>query len=355
MVIFALEKEERAIKIGHWLGIILVAIALYILWQIRALLLLVFTAITLATAINQLVRQLQKWRLNRALAVLLSVGLVMITLIGVVVLIVPRFAEQFQLLIDLFPQGLLQIQAGIDWLEERVIGPNAIEIPDVNRLIQQLQPLGTNLVQRATDIFSNSVTFVIDLLLVIVLTLMLLVNPQPYRKVFIRLFPAFYRNRVDDILTLCATGIGAWTAGALVEMVFIGTLSGVGLAIIGVPLALAHAILAGVLNFIPNVGPILSAVLPMTIGFLDAPWKAIAVLILYVVIQNVESYVLTPIIMANQVSLLPAITLISQLFFATFFGILGLVMALPLTVVTKVWIEEMLLKDVLDRWQRVSS
>ena len=342
-------------RINQWLGVIAIAIALYILWQIRQLLLLVFTAITLATAINQLVQRLRRWGIKRSVAVFLSLGSVITLLTGIFVLVVPPFAEQFQDLIDLLPDGLSQIQAGINWLEDRVLGPNFPEIPDATGFIQQLQPLGMNLIQQATDIFSSSISFLLDFFLIVVLTLMLLVNPQPYRKVFIRLFPAFYRHRIDTILTRCADGIGAWTAGALFEMVFIGTLSGLGLWLLGVPLALAHAVLAGLLNFIPNVGPILSAVLPMTIGFLDAPWKAIAVLILYVIIQNVESYLLTPAIMANQVSLLPAITLVSQLFFATFFGALGLVMALPLTVVSKVWIEEMLFKDILDRWQRASS
>lgn len=341
-------------KIGQWLCVIVAAIALYTLWQIRQLLLLVFSAIALATAINQLVQRLRMWGLKRSIAIFLSLGLVIALLIGIFTLVVPAFAEQFQDLVDLLPDGLSQIQAGINWIEDRVLGPNFPEIPDATGFIQQLQPLGMNLIQQATDIFSSSISFLLNFLLVVVLMLMLLVNPQPYRKVFIRLFPSFYRHRVDRILTRCADGLGAWTAGALFEMVFIGTLSGLGLWLLGVPLALAHAVLAGLLNFIPNVGPILSAVLPMAIGFLDAPWKAIAVLVLYVVIQNVESYLLTPAIMANQVALLPAITLVSQLFFATFFGALGLVMALPLTVVTKVWIEEMLFKDILDRWQRAS-
>lgn len=87
---------------------------------------------------------------------------------------------------------------------------------------------------------------------------------------------------------------------------------------------------------------------------MDAPWKAIAVLVLYLVIQNIESYWLTPTVMANQVDLLPALTLLSQLFFVTFFGALGLVMALPLAVVAKVWIEEAVCKDILDRWQHTS-
>ena len=88
----------------------------------------------------------------------------------------------------------------------------------------------------------------------------------------------------------------------------------------------------------------------MAIALIEAPWKALAVLILYIIIQQVESNLLTPVVMAQQVSLLPAITLISQLFFATFFGFLGLLLSLPLTVVGQIWFKEVIIKDVLDNW-----
>jgi predicted PurR-regulated permease PerM len=88
----------------------------------------------------------------------------------------------------------------------------------------------------------------------------------------------------------------------------------------------------------------------MAIALLDTPWKSFAVLLLYVLIQQVESNLLTPYVMAQQVSLLPAVTLLAQVFFATFFGFLGLLLALPLTVVGQVWLKEVIIKDLLDQW-----
>jgi len=131
-------------------------------------------------------------------------------------------------------------------------------------------------------------------------------------------------------------------------------LSFFGLLLLRIPLALAQATLAGILTFIPNIGPAVSVIPPMAIALLDSPWKAIAVLILYIVIQQVESNLLTPLVMAQQVSLLPAITLLAQLFFVTFFGFLGLLLALPLTVVAQVWLKEVLIKDILDEWRHPS-
>lgn len=341
-------------RIGQWLGLFVLIVSLYILWQIRSLLLLLFTAVVLAVAINQLVRRFQRSGIKRAGAVWLSLGIVIALLIVSFWPIVVPFVNQFQDLVQLLPSGLEQIRQGINWVEQQVM-PFVPDIPDLNQIIQQVQPLIANLPAQAIAFFSTSVGAVLEFLLVIVLTLMLLVNPQPYRKAFIRCFPAFYRRRVDEILARCAEGLGAWTVGALIEMVFIGVLTGLGLWILQVPLALAHAVLAGLLNFIPNIGPTLSVFLPMAIAFLDTPWKALAVLVLYIVIQNVESYWLTPTVMAHQVALLPAITLTAQIFFATFFGVLGLLMALPLAVVAKTWIEETLFKDILDRWQHSSS
>ena len=336
-------------KFGQWIGLIALLVSLYILWQIRQMLLLLFTAVVLATAVNKLVQQFQRLRIQRHQAVFLSIGILLTLLIGCFWLIVPAFADQFQQLVALLPTGLTRIQDWLNLLEERILGRYP-DLPDINNLLQQIQPLATQLLGQSINFFSNSVSAILEFLLVLILTVMLLVNPQPYRKSFIRLFPSFYRKRVDEILSLCEDGLGSWTIGALIEMVFIAALSGISLWILQVPLALAHAVLAGLLNFIPNIGPTLSVVFPMAIALLDTPWKAGVVLIIYIVIQQIESYWLTPTVMAKQVSLLPAITLTSQIFFASSFGALGLLMALPLTVVAKTWLEEALFKDVLDKW-----
>ena len=127
-------------------------------------------------------------------------------------------------------------------------------------------------------------------------------------------------------------------------------LCSIALTLLGVKLVLANALLAGLLNVIPNVGPTMSTIFPMA-GSPGCPWSA-AVLGAYVVIQNIESYVITPSVMHHQVRLLPGLTLAAQFLF-TFFGPLGLLMALPLAVVLQVIIREVLIHDVLDRWKRL--
>ena len=340
-------------KLGQWLGFLSLILALIILWQIRQTLLLVFAAVVLATALNAIVQRLRRSGMRRGRAVMLTLSITVLVIILFVALIVPPFISQFLQLIELLPKGFDQV---VTWFDRQLeLLPSwlaAIELPTTEKLTQDLQPLLQNVIRNFFAFFSNSLTVVVQGLLVFILTIMLLTDPQSYRRAFIILFPSFYRKRADFILTQCEVALDNWLAGALLSSTAVAAFSAIGLSILQIDLVLAQALLAGLLNFIPNIGPTLSLVFPLTVAFLDAPWKAIAVLILYLVIQQVEAYWLTPTVMAKQVSLLPAITLIAQIFFASFFGFLGLLLALPLTVIAKTWIQEALIKDILDQWKQ---
>ena len=342
-------------NLGQWIGLIALVISLYILWQIREVLLLMFAAIVLATTLNRLAKRLQRIGMGRGLAVIVSVAIFFAGVVGFFWLIVPPFTQQFQELTLRVPQGFQRFNTWLDQAETRVPSELTQYIPDVNSLIQQAQPLINRALGSSFTFVSGTLEVVLKILLVLVLTGMFLADPLAYRKVFIRLFPAFYRRRVDGILDKCEVSLEGWVTGAFIAMSVVGLLSVIGLSILGVKAALALGVLAGFLNLIPNLGPTMSVIPAMAIALLDTPWKPLLVFALYFVIQQVESNFLTPIVMARQVSLLPAVTLISQLFFVTFFGFLGLFLALPLTVVAKIWVQEVLIKDVLDEWGNKSN
>ncbi|MEO1792950.1 MAG: AI-2E family transporter, partial [Cyanobacteria bacterium J06629_19] len=266
--------------------------------------------------------------------------------------IVPPFVDQFTKLLDLLvsfsqrlPSLLLELQANL---------PERIRLPELDEFLAWL----TSPDSAVLDVFGNFFSFfnsslriVIQTLFVAVLALMMLTNPSAYLNGILLLFPSFYRQRAREIFGKCEVALGNWLGGIIISSIFIFGFSFIGLLILGVDLAFAHALLAGVLNFIPNLGPTLSMVFPVVVALLsDEPWKAIAVVILYIILQQIESYAVTPTVMAHQVSLLPAFTLIAQIFFASVFGFLGLLLALPLTVVAKTWIQELLIKDVLNNW-----
>ncbi|MGB3189656.1 MAG: AI-2E family transporter [Limnoraphis sp.] len=342
-------------KLADWIGFFCLILALLILWQFRQIVLLIFTSVILAIALNSLVRWLQRFRLNRNLAVIIALSLVVLFGTLFFSLVMPPFLTQFQQLIELAPRGFNQFIRWVDNLLENppIWFPQQLEfrVPTIPEIAQQVGPLAQNVLGNFFAFFSNSLTTLLQLLLVIVLTLMFLSNPVAYRTVFVRLFPSFYRRRADEILSGCETVLLQWMAGIVINSIFIASLSAIGLLILDIPFVFAHALLAGVFNFIPNIGPAASVVFPVSVALLDTPWKALTVIILYIVIQNLESYWFSPMIMQKQVSLLPAATLTAQIFFARFFGFLGLILALPLAVVSKIWIEEAIMKDILDQWQ----
>lgn len=339
-------------KLGQWIGLLALIASCYILWQIRQALLLLFAAVVIATSLNRLARYLQKFRLKRPIAVLLSISFLILIFVSLFLLIVPPFSQQFQQLTQRTPQGIAKLNQWLDLIETRFSAQIGQPLPnlDINNIIQQLRPIFNQLLGGAGAFVGNTLGVILSFLLVLVLTLMTLAEPLSYRKGFIQLFPSFYRRRVDGILDECEVALGGWVIGALISMSVISLLSLIGLSVLQVPLPLAHAVVAGLLNLIPNIGPGLSVIPPMTIALLDSPLKSGFVLILYFLIQQFETNILTPYVMAQQVSLLPAVTLIAQVFFATFFGFLGLLLALPLTVVAQVWIREALIKDILDQW-----
>ncbi|MBE7381213.1 MAG: AI-2E family transporter [Leptolyngbya sp. SIO1E4] len=342
-------------KLSDWSSLVCFVIALIILWQFRQILLLVFAAVVIAIALNSLVRRLMRiFRLPRNQAVLGAMGLVLLGLSLFLGLVLPLFIEQFEQLLQLIPEGFDQLSA---WANESLENPPAwlpdvtaeVELPGFSDLIEQFATLGSQFFGNFFSFFSGSVAILLQTLLLIALTIMMLSDPLAYRRLLLRLFPSFYRQRADEILSRCEWALLCWLGGVSINSLFVAILSFVGLLLLQVPYPFANAMLAGIFNFIPNIGPALSAIFPITVALSQSFGSAIAVIILYVLIQNLESYWFSPMMMRKKVSLLPAITLVVQIFFAKFLGSVGLILALPLAVVCKTWIEEAWIIDVLEK------
>lgn len=337
-------------RLGQWIGLLAFVLSLYILWQIRQVVLLVFAAVVLATILNQVVKFLQRYRIKHGIAIAITVVLLLAVIIGFFALIVPKLVEQLQQLVNLLPELSERVRNWYNQLVDLIPGQVLEDTQGINTLTQQLQSWVARLLGNFFVLLNNSLAAVINLLLFLVLTIMLLVNPARYRRIFILAFPAFYRRRIDEILSECEQSLIGWIKGTLITMFVIGLLSFISLSILGVPLPLVNALLAGLLEFIPNVGPTLSVVPPTLLALLDTPWKAIAVIGIYLGIQQFESLVLVPFIMEQEVSLLPVFTILAVVIFASFFGFLGLFLAIPLLIVSQIFIKEVLVKDVLNKW-----
>ncbi|MBE7384989.1 MAG: AI-2E family transporter [Leptolyngbya sp. SIO1E4] len=337
-------------KFGKLVGFVALLLGLYLLWRIRFIVLLAFLAVALATLLNRIVRQLTRWRLKRGFAIAFTLIAISILVAVILTIAVPPFVEQVRQWLNQMPLEAARISLWIEQLDDRVPFELSEEVQRLDTFIRDIPRLIQGVFSNFFIFFRGTLSFLVNFLLVLALTIMLLAHPRAYRRAFVVLFPEFYRYRVQEILDHCETSLVAWGVGILFNMAVITLMSFVGLAVIGVPLPIANASIAGVLTFIPNVGPVLSVIPPAILGLLEAPWKAIAVIFFYIVIQQIEGNFLTPLIMKRQVSLLPAITLLSQLVFGLLFGFLGLFLALPMVVIGQVWLQELLVRDIMDKW-----
>lgn len=342
---------EEVLTLGRWLGLIIILACLYVLWQVRTIVFLSLAAVVLATTLNRLVRRFRRSHLQRGYAALLAVTITLGSTGILIFLILFRFIDQFDQLLELIPVSINQIQSWINEVQSRFPSDMIDRLPNLTRFTDQLQSTATWVITHIYLAFSNSLSLVLSILFVIVLTVMLLINPQMYRESLIQIFPAFYRQRADDIFSKCETKLVHYAAGIALSMVFVGVTSTIGLILLEVPLPIVNGLLAGLSAFIPYLGAIASTIPPMLLAFLVDPWKAVAVLLLYIAIQQIEGNLVTPIIMKQQVNLLPATTLALLTAFGTFFGFLGLLMGLPVLVIAQTWLEEAIIHDILDRWK----
>lgn len=337
--------------LGRWIGLFTIIASVYILWQIRAVVFLFLAAVVLATILNRLVRRFRQSDVKRGYAILLSLAIIL-SLFGILLsLILIRLVDQFNQLLSLIPISINQIQLWSYELQSRIPEGMITNLPSLTNFTQQLQLAVNWVITNIYLFFSNSLILVLNILLIFVLTLMLLANPQRYRRGLVKIFPAFYRQRADEILSKCEIKLVHYVASIGLSMIFVGITSTLGLLMLQIPLPVVNGLLAGLSAFIPYIGAIASAIPPILLALIDEPWKAGAVLILYFTIQQIEGNFVTPVIMKRQVDLFPAITLALLTAFGTFFGFLGLLLGLPILVISQVWLEEVLVHDILDRWK----
>jgi predicted PurR-regulated permease PerM len=185
------------------------------------------------------------------------------------------------------------------------------------------------------------------LLLIIFLAIYIAADPELYHRGLMHLFPKPSRKRAGEILSAMATVLRKWLVTQLIAMAAIGAVTTVVLLSLKVKAALALGVIAGLLEFIPTIGPTLSAVPAVAMGFLDSPEKALYIVIAYVGIQFLENHILIPMLMKGGIDLPPALTILSQALATILFGFLGLMVAVPLLAAVMVAVKMVYVEDVV--------
>lgn len=207
--------------------------------------------------------------------------------------------------------------------------------------------LSRDVVSWLTSFGATALEVLANLILVIIAGVFFAADPATYRRGLVKLLPPSCHSRVNDTLVDCGHALHSWLMAELLAMATVGVLVGLGTWVVGLPSPLALALFAGLMEFIPIVGPLLGAVPALLLALTQGGTTFLWTVLLFLAIQQLESNVITPMIQRRMVRIPPALLLFSVLALGLLFGVLGIVVAAPLTVVTFVIVNRLYIRDAL--------
>lgn len=310
------------------------------------IILVVFTSILLAILLrypanwlSKRTRIPEKWAFGLTVVLILGIfGLIGWLVIPQVVLQVNQFVGQIPDVVEKINQTVRQYE----WARQILDRP--LQIPDVIPGVQSVE----SMLSRISNIFSGTFGLLTNILIILVLGVYLAFEPDIYTQGFVKLLPPESRERAKEILSVMGNALQWWLIGRFIAMIILGVLVGVGIALIGMPLALGLGIITGLLSFVPVIGSILAVIPAMLIALAQEPIYVLYVVLLYLAAQGVETYLLTPFVQRKTVLMPPATALIIQLFLGILIGPLGVALAYPIAVVGQVLVKTMYIEDVLN-------
>lgn len=368
-----------------WISLALLLVG-FLLWNIRNILLYGLGAIILVILVTIPVRLLARLRVGRTPAITLSMVGGAVILYLITALLLPTFVSQSIRLGESIAQGVDRVveywnsgqlqesypflvnlprlnspQASSVALDSLRVNPFTYRVSLVNfdtqafqidsetirslaeQVLNAVGQLGGSVLPFITGIANTLLTFVI----VIFLTMFFLAEPDKYTKGFIRVFPLWYRHRVEYILQRIDYLLRRWIISQFIGMgiTFLGTY--LGLAILGIQQAIALAVLAAIFSLIPNFGQLLAVLVAILVASVEAPDKLILIVLVIYGVSFIQGQIIAPILTSGAVDIPPVLFLLGQIVAAGFFGVLGILLTGPLLVIVMVIIQEVYVKDLL--------
>ncbi|HKB88409.1 MAG TPA: AI-2E family transporter [Patescibacteria group bacterium] len=322
----------RKIEISHKTIIFatLFFLSLGLIFFLRDLILELFVGLLLMTILEPIVGKLSKFKIPRVISVLLTYILVLGTLSGVIALIIPTVVDQTASFITAFPS----------YLEN--IGVTPVISSDL------LKGLTNNIGMAPGAIFQftfSVVNNVIAILTVLVFTFYMLISRDKLEDQLGLFFGEEKKRELGEFIDTLEKKLGGWAIGELALMLAIGVTTYIGLVALGIPYALPLAILGGILEIVPFLGPIIAAIPSILIGFGISPLTGLGVAVLTFLIHEIEGYVLVPKIMEKSTGVSPLITLISLAIGARLAGVVGAIISVPVVITLQVLTKKYLVKE----------
>jgi predicted PurR-regulated permease PerM len=323
-------------------GTILLIGGLLLLWYVSQVVLLLFSGLLLAIILRIPTNWLRDYTPLPGPAALIVVLLLVLLLLGAAgMYVAPSIDAQLDELTRTLPEGVSQLRDQIQqyaWIQQLSGGMTSL---------QQMLPQPGAMLARLGGVFSGVFSVSVNMLVVVVVGFFLALQPRMYIDGFISLFSHRHRERTREVLHAVGYSLKWWLLSRLFSMTVIGIATGIGLWLLDVPFVLTLAVVSGLLNFIPFVGSYLALVPVSLVALMQSPMTLIYVLILYVAVQMIESYFLTPMVQQQAVDIPPVLAIMVQLLMVVLVGLLGFVLAVPLTAVGLVLVKLLYIEGVL--------
>lgn len=338
-------EETFTKKVLITVSIVVLAVLLIVaLLYVFDVIVLLFAAILLAIFLRGLADLLNQYtKISEGASVLLISFILIVIVTGAIFLLAPSVTEQVKHLREELPKSA---KTAADYISHFNWGKAIIDqLPSTDEVLNRIDVPA--MLSRVGGFFSSTMGAIGNFFLVILLAIYLASEPKFYIGGLIKVFPVPLRPRAAEVFGAIGDTLAWWLIGKVISMVFIGLVTWIGLSLLGVPLALTLGLLAGLLSFVPNFGPIISAIPAILLAFIESPIKAVYVLILFIAVQIIESNLVTPYIERRTVELPPALTVVAQVALGILIGGLGLVLATPMLAVIMVLVQMVYIQDVL--------
>jgi len=317
----------KKIEISHRTIIFTVVflLSLWFLYFIKDIIFALFVSILLMSIFNPLVTRLTNWKIPRFIAVLITYILILGIFGFSIAWIVPPLIEQTTSFVNDIPYFI----SNLGWSD-------FINLNILNSFMSQIGALPSQAVKFGVSVFSN----IVSILSVLVLSFYFLLYRSKLNDQLAFIFGEDRKAQVGKIIDEVEVNLGSWARGEIILMFFVGLFTYIGLLILGIPFALPLAIIAGVLEIIPVLGPNIAAIPAIVIGLTISLLMALAVAALCFLIQQLENYLLVPKIMEKSVGVNPIVTLISLTIGYRMMGIVGIILSIPLFLTIKILVKE---------------
>ena len=342
-------RDPRALIRYALAGLALTVVFLWAAYLVRGALLLIYVSALVAIGLSPVVTRLERRRIRgtrplpRWVAILEVYLFLAVVIVIVAILVVPPLIEQARAFWTAIPNLLDSAQT---WLVQRGVLQQKVSIGEA---VQQAAGNGgSDAVTTVIAALSGFVGGVFGFLTILILAFYLLLDSRQMFRYFVSLFPKAERSRVEDVSRRISSKVSAWLAGQLFLAAIIGTTAAIGLMLLGVPYFYVLALIAGLGEMIPVVGPILAAIPAVAVALTVSPATALFVAIFFLVQQQIENHVLVPKVMERQVGVSAGMVIMALLIGGSLLGIVGAILAVPTAAIVQVVFQEFIAQNAED-------